>query len=550
MAGSRQIYFLAVTLPGAECHYLADDSCHWRLVRQCYPLGTSKRPHYEHCTVGQAARGTIRDEVSQSQVKRKGASLNSPEATSPTSANARDNRHPTRVRYIVLAFLCAISFLTYFDRVCIVRAQADIQHDLALTNQQIALILSAFWLAYALFEIPSGSLGDRQGPRKTLTRIVLAWSVFTALSGMAIGFSSLLACRFLFGMGEAGAYPNIARIQSRWLPEQARARAGGLIWLVARWGGAFSPVILGAMLRLFNSAGFRRLLSPIPALTNISAWRLGFFASGFVGLTWCALFYPWFRDDPTQKLSVNQAELDLIREGKPPTPIRAGAHVPFTPELWKQLFTSSSIWGLAILYLCGSFGWSFFVSWMPRFLLDVHRITYEKSEWMSAAPMFFGGIACLLGGMLSDHLVRATGRKRLGRAIFPIIGCATAGFAMIAIRFVHTPHQAVIIMCITAAAYDFGQAANWASIIDIGGDYAGTACGLMNTVGNMGNVLQPVVGAWIFGHLGWGALFYSYAGAYFVAGSMWLFIDPRRKFHAERLIPLKTLTNEDRQLQT
>lgn len=134
---------------------------------------------------------------------------------------------PTRARYIVLAFLCALSFLTYFDRVCIVRAQADIQRDLGLDDQQIGFILSAFWLAYALFEVPGGSMGDRHGPRRTLSRIVLAWSVFTALSGMAIGFSSLLACRFLFGVGEAGAYPNIARIQSRWLPARARARAGG-----------------------------------------------------------------------------------------------------------------------------------------------------------------------------------------------------------------------------------------------------------------------------------------------------------------------------------
>jgi MFS transporter, ACS family, glucarate transporter len=130
------------------------------------------------------------------------------------------------VRYVVLAFLCALSFLTYFDRVCIVRAQGEIQHDLGLTDPEMGLVLGAFWLAYALFEIPSGWMGDRFGARRTLSRIVLAWSIFTALSGAAVGFTSLLAYRFLFGLGEAGAYPNIARIQSRWLPERTRARVG------------------------------------------------------------------------------------------------------------------------------------------------------------------------------------------------------------------------------------------------------------------------------------------------------------------------------------
>src|SRR4051794_6731286 len=150
---------------------------------------------------------------------------------------------PTHVRFGVMAFLCALSFLTYFDRVCIMRASADIQRDLRLDDAQMGMVFSAFWLAYGLFEIPMGWWGDRFGSRRALTRIVLAWSLFTALSGSALGFLSLLSFRFLFGIGEAGAYPNMARVQSRWLPAQAIGRAGGLLWLTARWGGAFSPLI-------------------------------------------------------------------------------------------------------------------------------------------------------------------------------------------------------------------------------------------------------------------------------------------------------------------
>src|SRR3954451_3005286 len=141
---------------------------------------------------------------------------------------------PTRVRWTVMAFLCALAFLTYFDRFCIVRAQKDIMRDLRLDDAQMGWIMGAFWLAYALFEIPGGWLGDRYGARGSLVRIVLAWSVFTALSGCATGFLSLLTYRFLFGVGEAGAFPNMARVQSAWLPTQSRARWGGLLWLMAR----------------------------------------------------------------------------------------------------------------------------------------------------------------------------------------------------------------------------------------------------------------------------------------------------------------------------
>jgi MFS family permease len=437
---------------------------------------------------------------------------------------------PTHVRYGVMAFLCALSFLTYFDRVCIMRAAADIQRDLGLDDAQMGKVFSAFWLAYGLFEIPMGWWGDRFGSRRALTRIVLAWSVFTALSGSAVGFLSLLSFRFLFGIGEAGAYPNMARVQSRWLPARAIGRAGGLLWLTARWGGAFSPLIFGGILRALDSDAFRHSVAGVPLLNHLAAlpaWRMGFWISGLLGLAWVVLFYPWFRDDPAEKASVNPAELALIRSGREDRPAREG-HAA-APGMWRALFTSRSLLALALLYLFGSFGWSFFVSWMPKFLKDVHHLPIEKTEM--AMPLFYGGISCLVGGWLSDLVVRRTGRKRLGRAIFPVVGCATAAGAMLGIPFVKTPGHAVILMCVASAAFDFGQGANWASIVAIGGRYAGSATGLINMIGNMGNVIQPILGQWIFHRYGWPFLFVVYGGAYLAAASMWLLIDPRRTFY-------------------
>ena len=434
-----------------------------------------------------------------------------------------------------MAFLGVLSFLTYFDRFCIVRAQADIQRDLGITDPQMGWIMGAFWLAYAIFEIPGGWLGDRFGSRGSLTRIVLAWSLFTALSGSATGFFSLLAYRFLFGVGEAGAFPNMARVQAAWLPIKSRARWGGVLWLMARWGGAFSPVIVGAMLRAFDSPAWRNAVHGT-FLEHTAPWRFGFWASGLLGVFWVVLFWPFFRDNPADKKTVNAAELDLINHGR-------NAHTPslrhsdtshdLSPNVFSALFTSPSLWAFAVLYFCVSFGWSFFASWIPRFFKDVQGVTFDRSEWLTTFPLFFGGLSCLAGGALCDYLVKRTGRKRLFRTLFPVAGYTVAAVAFVGLRWVHTPLQAAILCCVIATASDFGQGANWSSIVDIGGRYAGTALGLVNTVGNLGHFLQPPFGQWVFHTFGWNALFIVYAAAFCAAASMWLFINPDRPFYPD-----------------
>jgi MFS family permease len=442
--------------------------------------------------------------------------------SSPAAINGVGQR-TTHVRVAVVAFLCVLSFLTYYDRQCIVRAQEDIQKSLAITDEQMGLILGAFWLAYCLFELPGGWMGERIGARFTLTRIVLAWSLLTALTGAATGFYSLLVYRFLFGVGEAGAYPNIAHVQSRWLPKIERARAGGAVWFFARSGAAFAPLIFGEITRRVDTmkigTGFESVLS----------WRIAFFISGVLGIFWCLAFYPWFRDDPRNKKSVSPAELQHIESGR--GNVESEHHMP--RRVWGQLFSSVSLWAVAMYYICGSFGWSFYVSWMPRYMKDVHGVTFEKSEWSSAWPFLCGGIACFVGGVLSDALVKSTGWRRLGRAVFPMCGCTMAAAAMMAIPYVKTQHEATILMCVASAAYDLGQAANWASVVDIGGRYAGIALGFINMVGNMGNVVQPYVGAKIFNAFGWNTLFGVYAVAFLLAGATWLVINPKIVFYEE-----------------
>jgi MFS family permease len=429
-----------------------------------------------------------------------------------------------------MAFLCALSFLTYYDRQCIVRAQESIQESLSINDEQMGLVFGAFWLAYALFEIPGGWMGDRIGARFTITRIVLAWSLFTALTGVATGFYSLLIYRFLFGVGEAGAYPNMARIQSRWLPIAERAAAGGILWMTARWGAAFAPLIFGAITRgvealQINFAG----TSQLDWFGSVASWRVAFFISGALGIVWCLAFYPWFRDEPAQKPSVSAAELSYIESGRGLIESHRA-----DSQVWRRLVTSPSLWAMSVYYFCGSIGWSFFVSWMPRYMKDVQHVNFEKSELSTALPLLCGGIACLVGGALSDSLVKRTGRRRLGRAVFPICGCLVASLAMLGIPFATSAWSATILMCVAATAFDFGQAANWASIVDIGGRNAGIAMGFINMVGCLGHAVQPYVGALIFNNFGWNALFAVYAVAFLLAMMTWAVIDPTRTFYHRR----------------
>src|ERR1043166_1269285 len=143
---------------------------------------------------------------------------------------------PTRARYGVLGFTLALTAIAYLDRVCIATAAPAMKNDLQLSDVQMGSVFSAFTLAYALFEVPSGWLADRFGARLMLTRIVIWWSAMTAVTGWAGGFASLFAVRFLFGVGEAGTFPSITRAYGRWLPVRERGRAFGLALMTAALG--------------------------------------------------------------------------------------------------------------------------------------------------------------------------------------------------------------------------------------------------------------------------------------------------------------------------
>ncbi len=417
--------------------------------------------------------------------------------TSPLDRTSGER--PTFFRYRVLGMLFLLSMITYIDRVAIGSAGPAIRKDLGLTPLELGLVFSAFQWAYGIFEIPSGWMGDRFGPRKMLTRIVIWWSLFTALTGRVNGLVSLWIVRFLFGAGEAGAYPTSSSAVSRWFPFVERARAHGVIWMASRLGGAMAPLIV------------------VP-LQNRLGWRTVFYLFGAMGVVWAAAWYWWYRDYPDEKAGVNAAELRVIREGAP----APKAHLA-TP--WRVLLTSGNLWAVTLMYCTYGYGVQLFFFWMPFYLKEVKGI--ENFAPYAALPFLLGAFTNGLGGYVSDELVRRFGLK-WGRRTVGLIGLGTSVVLVLASLFVEHAVGAVILLCVAFAATDFMLPTCWAVCLDIGRRYAGTVTGFMNTAAQFGGAVAAIVIGYFAQRKQWNIAILSMAAALLVSALLYLVIDASR----------------------
>ena len=409
---------------------------------------------------------------------------------------------PTSVRHWLLLFAATLAIITYIDRVCISQAQDSIQREFSLTDAQMGWVFAAFALAYALFEIPGGWLGDQIGPRKVLMRVVLWWSVFTAATGWVRGFGSLLVTRFLFGAGEAGCFPNLAKAFSNWLPRHEQSRAVAVMWLSARWGGAFTPSIVVFVL-------------------SIMSWRHAFELFGTIGIIWAVCFYLWFRDDPREHPRVNAAELELLKE----TRQNSLGHVPVP---WRKLLRSRTVWLLWLQYFCFSYGWYFYITWLPKYLKEARGLELQKGALLAGLPLFFGGIGAFFAGSLSAWLARRfvdVTRTRRCLAYTAYVGAA--GMLLLSPN-IHDPVWAMVAMGMASFALDLVLPTCWSTCLDVGGRYAGTLSGSMNMMGNIAGAVAPVVVGYIldYSHRNWLITFWISAAIYLVGAVCWRWIDP------------------------
>jgi MFS family permease len=385
-------------------------------------------------------------------------------------------QQPTRVRYGVLAFACALSMITYLDRASIGVAEDPIRQSLDLASvADLTLALTAFNLAYALFEVPAGWFGDVFGPRSTLIRIVLWWSVFTALTGLTgmtiggtvwIGLTGLIVVRFLFGIGEAGAYPNITRALHNWFPPTERGFTQGAVWFSGRLMGGLTALVWTLLV----------------VWTGLS-WRWAFWVFGGTGAVWCILFAFWFRNRPEEKASVSSEELALIRSGDAHATEKAHAAVP-----WGRLFSSPTLWMLCIMYFCMSYGWYFNLNYLPAYLQQQHGVEKESliGALFKGGPLIFGAVGCLLGGYLTDRYVRATGDKKWGRRWLGIFGHSICVPLYLACIIAPNAWTFALAIALTGFFNDLAMGSAWAACQDIGKRHAAIVAGCMNTVGNLG----------------------------------------------------------------
>jgi MFS family permease len=433
--------------------------------------------------------------------------------TRPAAAAAPMPASPTRARYVTLAFALALAVIMYIDRVSLAQAAPFIRKEFGLSAKQWGWVASSFAWAYALFEIPGGWLGDRIGPRRVLMRIVIWWSFFTAATGWTWGLASLIGTQTLFGMGEAGCFPNLTRVLATWLPAKERERAQARLWLATRWGGALTPLAVAGVL-------------------NYVSWRVMFGLFGCLGIFWAIGFYLWYRDSPASHPRVNAAELALL----PPPKDTAAVHGPIP---FRQLLSNGSVVLLCIQYGCLAYGWWFYVTWLPTYLREARHTALQLSPTVlgliTGLPLLLGGVGCLVAAALSPRLVRATGSVTTARRTLSIVGMLGASLCIVLFTQVQDPVRAMFVLGMAGFFNDFVMPNAWASCMDVGGRYAGTVAGAMNMLGGIAGASSTLVVGYILSWTSnnWTVTLYVSAAIYLVGAFCWFFIDPETRMEAQ-----------------
>jgi len=393
--------------------------------------------------------------------------------------------------------LSLLAIITYLDRVCLAVAGPRMQDDLHIGPAAWGWVTSLFFISYAGFEIPSGALGDRIGPRRVLTRIVSWWSAFTTLTGTVSSYPLLLLVRFCFGMGEAGAYPNSGTVISRWVPKLNRARAWGIVWMSSQVGGAIAPLLV------------------VPIQMHYG-WRASFCLFGILGIAWSVIWYRWFRDSPREMQGISALERQEIGDDPP---------VRHSGLPWRQLFRSGMLWRVATTAACYVYTIGFYQSWLQTYLVRGRGFT-ESALMLSTLPYIVGALANITGGITADRFVRRFGLKA-GRRAVGVIGLGTAAIGMTATIFAPTGLWALAFLSLAYAGILFQQPNNCATALDIGGRHSGAVFGFVNTAANVAATISSIVFGYLVAATGsYNVPFIPMLALLCVGVMLWLKVDP------------------------
>jgi ACS family glucarate transporter-like MFS transporter len=407
---------------------------------------------------------------------------------------------PRRALLVAATFLLAV--LLYVDRICISTAKDGITLDLGLTDKQFGWVLSAFALGYALFQTPSGWLADRFGPRRVLTSVVALWSLFTGLTGWVTGYVSMLAVRFLFGAGEAGGFPCMARATYSWVPMKERGQVTGINFSGGRIGGALALVL-------------------IPWMIQAMGWRNMFHVLMIVGGVWAVAWYAWFRDEPAQHARISPDELNYIlahrQEGRLESRLSA-----------RLLLRSGNLWLAMTQYFCSNFTFFFMLSWLFPYLKKTYSLDPVTAGWYSASTFIAGACGNVVSGRVIDLVYRA-GKWRLSRQLPAIIGFALAAVGVIIGAQMDTVGLAVFWLSVAVFGADMTLAPSWAFCTDIGRQHSGAVSGTMNMAGNLGSFVTTLAFPYLLDWTGTHVTFFYIAAALNVlAAFLWLAVKPEQ----------------------
>jgi MFS family permease len=408
-------------------------------------------------------------------------------------------------------FLLAV--ITYLDRVCISVAGPRIQEYLQISPQEWGWVVGVFAIAYGVFEIPGGWMADHFGPRIILTRIVLWWSAFTALTGTVSSYPALLLTRFSFGAGEAGAFPNAAASIASWFPATERGRAFGFLSMAMQIGGGLSPLLV------------------VPIQIRFG-WRASFYVFGVVGVAWAIVWFYWFRNNPREKRGITPAELKEI----------GVAAVRHEPEgfPWGAAVRTENFWVILLMALTFGYGNYFFIAWLPTYLVRARDFS-EKDLLFSTLPFIAGACTNVGSGMTSDFLLKRVGLRK-ARCSVGIIGLASAGVFAVLAAFTPSKLGTLLLLSLCFGGICFNQSMTFPICIDVARKSAGSMAGAMNTATQIGSFLSGIV----FGYVA------EFSGSYDLpvllmavvlglGALVWLKIDPTQEFLPENQVTLPEL---------
>jgi sugar phosphate permease len=418
------------------------------------------------------------------------------------------SERPSKGRWYVLLLISVMYLITYLDRVNISTAAPEIAKEFGFDKVTMGVIFSAFVWAYAVFQVPGGWLSDRFGPRGVLTGVVAYWSIMTAATAAAFGGVSFIVVRFLFGIGEAGAFPGATRAMQLWYPRRERGLVQGITHSASRLGAAISPPIV---VLIMSSLG----------------WRPVFYICGAIGFLWSLWWALTYRNLPEEHSLVNKAELQAIRGTDASGAINAPPMEKQTNVPWGTLIRSGNMWAIMLAYFTYVYCLWIFLSWLPSYLIEARHFTLIKVGLYASLPLFAGVIGDTVGGVATDWLLRKTGSARIGRRVVAIIGLL--GCAVCIVPAALTEDAYVAVYCLTASLFflEFTIGPSWAVPMDTGGKYSGTVSGMMNMAGNIGGALSPMVFGILAQYGSWQAPFIVAAALLVVGAGVWAFwLDP------------------------